>query len=411
MGIFFKQTIHDVNLRGLTVLVRVDYNVPLTATGGITSDLRIRASLSTLRYLLEQRCKIVLMSHLGRPKGVDPAYSLRPVARRLAELLGRPVQFIDGCVGDQLRQAVRHMAAGDVLMLENLRFYDEESRDDMVFARAIARAVRPDYFVQDGFAVVHRAHASTHAITLYVPGLAGDLLVHEYTTLTAVMSRPARPLVAIIGGVKIADKIALIERLIDKADTILIGGAMANTFLAYRGHRMGHSTIEPDQEQVLAAIYRRAADKVGEEQVDQFLRLPSDVAVAPSPETVGDRREVSVDEIGEHEMALDIGAETMAQFVSVIASAKTVIWNGPLGYSTNPLFARGSARIAEAIVQNRGVTSIIGGGDTAEFVLGWDGHDGKQFSHISTGGGASLELMSGKKLPGVESLLDAHGLK
>lgn len=411
MGRFFKQTIHDVNLRGLTVLVRVDYNVPLTATGGIASDLRIRASLPTLRYLLEQRCKIVLMSHLGRPKGADPTYSLRPVARRLAELLGWPVQFIDGCVGDKLRQAARHMAAGDILMLENLRFYDEESRDDMVFARAIARAVRPDYFVQDGFAVVHRAHASTHAITLYVPGLAGDLLVHEYTTLTAAMSRPARPLVAIIGGVKIADKIALIERLIDKADTILIGGAMANTFLAYRGYGMGHSTVEPKQEQVLAAIYHRAAEKVGGERVDQFLRLPSDVAVALSPETVGDRREVSIDEIGEHEMALDIGAETMAQFASVIASAKTVIWNGPLGYSTNRLFARGSARIAEAIVQNYGVTSIIGGGDTAEFVLGWDGHDGRQFSHISTGGGASLELMSGKKLPGVESLLDAHGLK
>ena len=393
MGRFFKQTIHDVNLRGLTVLVRVDYNVPLTATGGIASDLRIRASLPTLRYLLEQRCKIVLMSHLGRPKGVDPAYSLRPVARRLAELLGRPVQFIDSCVGDQLRQAVRHMAAGDVLMLENLRFYDEESRDDMVFA------------------VVHRAHASTHAITLYVPGLAGDLLVHEYTALTAAMSRPARPLVAIIGGVKIADKIALIERLIDRADTILIGGAMANTFLAYRGHRMGHSTVEPDQEQVLAAIYHRAAEKVGGERVDQFLRLPSDVAVALSPEASGDRHEVSVDGIGDDEMALDIGAQTMAQFASVIASAKTVIWNGPLGYSTNPLFARGSARIAEAIVQNHGVTSIIGGGDTAEFVLRWDGHDGKQFSHISTGGGASLELMSGKKLPGVESLLDAHGLK
>ena len=411
MGRFFKQTIHDVNLRGLTVLVRVDYNVPLTTTGGIASDLRIRASLPTLCYLLEQRCKIVLMSHLGRPKGVDPAYSLRPVARRLAELLGRPVQFIDGCVGDKIRQAARHMAAGDILMLENLRFYDEESRDDMVFARAIARAVRPDYFVQDGFAVVHRAHASTHAITLSVPGLAGDLLVHEYTALTAAMSHPARPLVAIIGGVKIADKIALIERLIDKADTILIGGAMANTFLAYRGHRMGHSTVEPDQEQVLAAIYRHAAEKVGSERVDQFLRLPSDVAVALSPEASGDSHEVSVDGIGDDEMALDIGAETMAQFASVIASAKTVIWNGPLGYSTNSLFARGSARIAEAIVQNHGVTSIIGGGDTAEFVLGWDGHDGKQFSHISTGGGASLELMSGKKLPGVESLLDAHGLK
>lgn len=411
MGKFFKASMHDVNLCGRTVLVRVDYNVPLTGKGKISDDLRIRASLPTLLYLQEQRCKIVIISHLGRPKGRDARYSLAVVAEHLAKLLHHPVRFVDDCVGDKVRQAVRAATPGDIVLLENLRFYAEEEADDMTFARAVVKATGADYFIQDGFAVTHRAHASTRAIALCLPGLAGDLLVREYEALTKVMMRPKRPLVAIVGGAKIADKIELIERLIDRADTILIGGAMANTFLAYRGHEMGASKQESDQRAVLARIYERAEAKVGADRVDDFLVLPRDVAVASSPESDEPRREVTVDSLAADDMALDIGTRTIEQFTAVIREAHTVLWNGPLGFTEQERFAIGSARVAMAIAQHPKLTSVIGGGDTADFILKWDGNDGANFTHVSTGGGASLELMSGKKLPGIESLLDAHGVR
>lgn len=409
MGRFFKQTIRDIQVCHRTVLVRADYNVPLDNQGGIADDLRVRASLPTLRYLLGRNCRVVVISHLGRPKGKQSALSLAPVAARLAELLGRPVQFVDDCVGPKVRQAVRCMASGQVLLLENLRFYAEEELNDQTFAQAIARAVRPDYFVQDGFGVVHRAHASTQALTAYLPSVAGLLLEKEVTTITQTLRTPKRPFVAVVGGAKVSDKIGVLERLIATADTVLIGGAMANTFLAYRGHQMGASSIEAGQEKVLEAIYRAAAQKVGAAAVDDFLLLPTDVAVAQAVDAT-ERRELRVDDLVSDDMAFDIGTETIDRYTAKLTQAQTVVWNGPVGYSTNPVFAIGSARLALAIAQRPSITSVICGGNTAEFILRWDGHDGASFTHVSTGGGASLELIAGLPLPGVESLLDAYGL-
>lgn len=407
---FFKETIRDVDLRGRTVLVRVDYNVPLTSEGDVSDDLRIRASLPTLQYLLDQNCKIVVMSHLGRPHGRQKKYSLAPVAAHLADLLGRPVRFIDDCVGDKVRQMVRYGRRGSITLLENLRYYAEEEADDLTFARSIAKATGAEYFVQDGFGVVHRKHASTHAITMFIPGVAGLLLEKEYMTIVQVVKRPHHPLVAIFGGAKVSDKIGLIHRLMKKADTVLIGGAMANTFLDYKGYDIGSSKAEIDQKPVLDEIYKEASQKVGASKVDDFLRLPIDVAVAREPRSNSVRREVELDGVRQDEKILDIGTQTIENFADVISRAKTVIWNGPLGYAEAEPFSIGSARIAMAIAQNQKATSIVGGGDTADFVLKWDGHDGASFTHVSTGGGASMELMAGKKLPGVESLLDAYGL-
>lgn len=405
---FSKQTIRDVPLEHTTVLVRADYNVPLTTDGQIADDLRIRASIPTLQYLLDRGCKVVVMSHLGRPEGRDKTLSLEVVGERLAQLLQRPVHFIDDCIGDRVHQVVKRAPRGSVVLLENLRFYKEEEADDHEFAKKIAKATAARYFVQDGFGVVHRAHASTHAITLYIPGVAGLLLEREYDIITHAMSEPKRPLVAVMGGAKVSDKIEIIERFISVADTVLIGGAMANTFLANKGIKMGKSKVEPDQSSVIQAIYKAAADKVGADKLEEFIMLPVDVAVAPDLTGKQDRRVVSASDIADDELALDIGDQTIERYCQVIAGAGTVIWNGPVGYSTLPVFAHGSARIAMELATHPGVTSIIGGGDTAEFVLKWDGHDGQSFTHVSTGGGAGLELMAGEKLPGVESLLDGR---
>lgn len=407
---FFKQTIKDVDVERRSVLVRVDYNVPLNKDGTIADDLRIRASLPTIKYLLDHQCRLILMSHLGRPEGRDSKYSLAPVAARLAELLGRSVMFVDDCTGDKVRQIVRHSPCGSILLLENLRFYSEEEADDMSFAKSIAKSTGAAFFVQDGFGVVHREHASTHAITLCLPSFAGLLLEKEYTTISRAMDMPSRPLVAVIGGAKVHDKIDLIRRLIHKADRILIGGVMANTFLKFKGYKVGKSVIDEGQEETLREIYRLAAEKVGPEGVDDFLVLPEDVAVGENTEDSNPRRrEVSIDKIGDNDMALDIGSQTIDHFASIIKKAGTIVWNGPVGYSSIKTFSYGSARTALAIAANSSAISIVGGGDTADFVLDWDGNDGASFTHVSTGGGASMELMAGKKLPGVESLLDAYG--
>ena len=405
---FFKKTIRDIPLTGKTVLVRADYNVPLTPDGKISDDLRIRASLPTLTYLLDHGCKVVIMSHLGRPEGTrNMKYSLGPVAERLATLLGREVRLADDCKGDRAYQVAKKATPGVVVLFENLRFHAEEEANDENFAKAIAKASGATYLVQDGFGVVHRAHASTEAITHFLPSVAGLLLEKEYTMLTRSVESPARPLVAILGGAKVSDKITIIERFVDKADTLLIGGAMANTFLEYRGKAVGASKYEPNQHEVLDQIYAAARAKVGEGAVDDFLLIPSDVAVARHIDEDEPRRIVSVDAIGPDDIALDIGDNTIDRYVKVLERAGTVIWNGPVGYSELDNFAHGSARIALALASRPNVTSIVGGGDTADFVLKWDGHGGASFTHVSTGGGAGLELMSGKKLPGVEALLDA----
>jgi len=404
---FFKLTIRDVPLDNKTVLVRADYNVPLNAKGEIDDDLRIKASLPTLRYLLDHGCNVVVMSHLGRPSGRDTKLSLEPIGIRLSELLGHPVQFVEDCIGDKVVQAVKKSPKGTVTLLENLRYYSEEEADDDGFAKKIALATTARYFVQDGFGVVHRAHASTHAITMHIPSVAGLLLEREYRTITDAMRIPKRPLVAVMGGAKISDKIAVIERFVAVADKIIIGGAMANTFLAYRGVAVGASMYEADQTETLNRIYQAVRAKVGD-AVDDFLILPTDVAVAAEISARSHRKNVGLNQVATNEKILDIGDQSIEKMIEEIATAKTVIWNGTLGYAELPAFAHGSARLSLALATQPQTTSIIGGGDTADFVLKWDSADGASFSHVSTGGGASLELMAGEKLPGIESLLDAH---
>jgi len=403
---FFKRTIKNVPINRKTVLVRADYNVPLNKQGEISDDLRIRASLPTLEYLIEHHAKVVIMSHLGRPEGRDKSQSLEPIATRLSELLGRNVIFVDDVIGDKVIQAVKKAPADAVILLENLRYYTEEEANDEVFAENIAKSTGARYFVQDGFGVVHRAHASTDAITRFIPSVAGLLLEREYVTITGAMETPKRPLVAVMGGAKISDKITVIERFVGVADRIVIGGAMANTFLKYKGHHVGASMVEDGQEPVLDGIYSAAHHK-SDGHADEFILLPDDVAVAKDISDTAKRRNVKLGEVAEDDRILDVGDQAIENIVEAIKGAGTVVWNGTLGYAELPEFAHGSARLALELATHPETTSIIGGGDTADFVLKWDGGTGESFTHVSTGGGASLELMAGKKLPGVESLLDA----
>lgn len=404
---FHKQTIKTVPLQGKTVLLRADYNVPLADDGSIADDFRIRSSLATIEYLLKENCKVVIISHLGRPEGRESRFSLELVASRLSELLGKSVLFVDETVGDKVRMAVKKAPGNSVIMLENLRFDPGEESNDENFARQICLDTGARYFVQDGFGVVHRAHASTDAITHFLPSVAGLLLEREVGSIDRAMERPGRPLVAVMGGAKVSDKISLVRRFVEIADRIVIGGAMANTFLAYKGYEMGKSILETGQEEVLSEIYGRVAEKVGMDKVDDFIILPSDLAVATEISPEEPRRVVAIDAVSENEIALDLGENSIEKVAEVIQGAKTVVWNGTMGYAELTNFSHGSARLALALATSSETTSIIGGGDTADFVLRWDGGEGKSFSHVSTGGGASLELMAGEKLPGVESLLDA----
>lgn len=407
---FYKQTINDVPLDGQIVLVRADYNVPLLKSGKIADDFRISQSLPTIKNLIERRCRIIICSHLGRPEGkVDPSLSLAQIAENLSELLGQLVQFVPDCVGDVVLQAAKKMSPGQVLLLENLRFHPQEEANDPDFAKSLAKDTRADYFVQDGFGVVHRAHASTQAITHFLPSVAGLLLQKEITAITAAMENPKRPLVAVLGGAKVSDKLKLVERFVDLADQLIIGGAMANTFLKYKGLPIGKSLHE-DMPHELASIYAKALSKtVDGRSVDDFILLPSDVVVSPDLDG-SDKRRLVVDAhaITSDEYIVDIGSQTIAAMLNKIAGAGTVIWNGTLGLAEYSVFAEGSARLAQALADAKGqTTSIIGGGDTADFVLHWDKQKGASFDHVSTGGGASLDLMAGKKLPGVEALMDS----
>lgn len=407
-GGFPKKTIATTPLDGAVVLVRADYNVPLATDGSIKDDYRLRASIPTLSALLARGCTVVIMSHLGRPDGkAVKKYSLEPVAKHLSELLGHQVLFVPACVGDVVSVATKNARKGSVLLLENLRFHAEEEANDTSFAARLAADSHASYFVQDGFGVVHRAHASTDAITHMLPSVAGLLLEKEYTTLTTAIRAPKRPMVAILGGAKISDKIELVERFVEIADKVVVGGAMANNFLKYRGFPVGKSLVETGVDATIKAIYAAVQKKVGKESIDEFLLIPEDVAVAKSLDAddrrvVIDRREVRPDEI-----ILDIGPMTMAAIDQEVVGAKTVVWNGTLGYAELPQFAYGSARLALTLATHQDITSIIGGGDTADFVLHWDAKNGDSFSHVSTGGGASLELMSGRSMPGVKALMDA----
>ena len=403
---FFKRTVRDVPVKNKTVLVRADYNVPLNSHGAISDDLRITASLPTLQYLLDHNAKVVIISHLGRPEGKEKKYTLKPVAKRLSELLDQNVVFVEDCIGDTVVQAVKKAPNGSVILLENLRYYKEEEANNASFAEKIAKSTGARYFVQDGFGVVHRAHASTEAITHCIPSVSGLLLEREYATITEAMSSPKRPLVAVMGGAKVSDKITVIEKFVGIADTVIIGGAMANTFLKYKGHHMGASKIEEGQEKVLDSIYLAAHKKLTT-SIDDFIILPSDVAVSAEISDKAVRKNIKLGNLDEKDIAMDIGDESIDRLVEEVSKAGTVIWNGTLGLAEYPEFAHGSARLALSLATQPQTTSIIGGGDTADFVLKWDGKGGVSFTHVSTGGGASLELMAGKKLPGIQSLLDA----
>ncbi|HEX8390367.1 MAG TPA: phosphoglycerate kinase [Candidatus Saccharimonadales bacterium] len=406
-GAFGKRTIRDVPLDGAIVLVRADYNVPQADDGSIDDDFRLKASLPTLRYLIARQCRVIICAHLGRPEGQnDDRFSLESVAERLGQLLGQPVRFVPDCVGDRVTQAVKRTRPGEVVLLENLRFHAEEEANDPVFAKALATSSGATYFVQDGFGVVHRAHASTDAITHYLPGVAGLLLEREVLAIHGALEKPKRPLVAVLGGAKVSDKIEVVERFIALADHIVIGGAMANTFLAYKGLPVGTSKCETDMNGVMKKIYTAAEKKVGQAAIADFLLLPTDVAVAASPSATARRTVVTVQEVSDSEMILDIGPSSIDRAVAVVQAAGTVVWNGTLGYAELPQFAHGSARVALALATHPDVTSVIGGGDTADFVLDWDGANGASFSHVSTGGGASLDLMAGKPMPGIDALLD-----
>jgi phosphoglycerate kinase len=387
--------VNDLNVRGKAVFCRVDFNVPLDDKGVIRNDTRIRASLPTIRLLAEGGARLILCSHLGRPKGKpDPKMSLRPVAVRLSELLGRDVLFAPDCIGPEVEALKAGLRAGQVLMLENVRFHDEETKNDPAFARQLASGI--DIFVNDAFGSSHRAHASVVGITDYVPCLAAGMLMKtEVDYLRKALISPAKPYVAILGGAKAEDKIPVIENLLNLADHILIGGAMAYTFLKAKGFDVGKSLVEADKLEIAAKILQDAAAK----GVD--LRLPSDHVLAASIESGTVAGTVDSYPVPADFMGVDIGPRTVAEYAGIIARAKTIVWNGPLGVFEVPAFAAGTIKIAEAVAAS-GAMSIIGGGDSIAAVD--KAGVAAKITHISTGGGASLEFLAFNTLPGIDAL-------
>jgi 3-phosphoglycerate kinase len=404
---FTKKTIKDVPLEHCTVLVRADYNVPLNEDGTIGDDYRMTQSLPTLHFLIKAKCKIVIMAHLGRPKGhIDKKLSLEPIAAHLSDLLGKKVTFVPHCIGDQVRVAVKQAKPGDVLLLENVRFHAGDEENDPKFAKQLADSSQAKYFVQDGFGVVHRAHASTEGVTHYLPSVAGLLLEKEVSTITGTMKNPQRPLVAVLGGAKVSDKITVIQRFVQIADQIIIGGAMANTFFKYRGWEIGKSVHEPGEEALIERIYADARHKVGD-RVDDFILLPTDVAVAPAIAPHQKRTIVDAQKVHKDDYILDLGPTSTEVMLAHIKNAATVVWSGTLGYTEEIVFAYSSAKLATALAAQKSHTfSVVGGGDTADFVLHWDKKGGGSFGLVSTGGSASLELMAGQVLPGIAALIN-----
>lgn len=391
-----KKTVKDIQLTGKRVLVRVDYNVPMNDKGEITDFIRIEASLPTLHYLLDQGAAVILMAHLGRPKGkVNPKFTLKPVAEALSQLIHRPVQFCPDCVGKDAQDAAAQLRNGDILLLENLRFHPEEEKNDPHFAQELAAL--GDVYVNDGFGVSHRAHASVEAVTHYLPAVAGFLLEKEIAYLGNAVDKPQRPFAAIIGGAKVADKIAVIRSLIKKADVILIGGGMANTFLAAKGYNLGKSLVEKESMGIAKDLLAEAAA-----QKTKML-LPVDLIMAASFSNEADHEAEDLDALNPDYMALDIGPKTAELYAQTLAGMKTIVWNGPMGVFEMPNYAEGTRRVAEAMAASDGIT-IVGGGDSAAAVKQMGLAD--KMSHVSTGGGASLEYLEGKVLPGLAALDD-----
>ncbi len=395
-----KLTIDDIQLKNKRVLVRVDFNVPLDEKGKVANDKRIVASLPTIKKILQDGGKAILMSHLGRPKGKRvPEMSLAPVAKRLEQLLGKPVKFINDCIGPEVEKAVSELKSGECLLLENLRFYEEEEKNDPEFAKKLASL--GDVYINDAFGTAHRAHASTDGVTKFFKQCAaGYLMQEELKFLGMALADPQRPFVAILGGAKISGKIDVITNLMDKVDTILIGGGMAFTFYKAMGKEIGKSLLESDKIDLAKEILKKSEEK----KVN--FKLPQDVVVAPEAKEDAPIQVVEKDAIPSDMQGLDIGPKTLKQFAEVLEKAKTVVWNGPMGVFEVSKFAEGTIKIAQELakITEQGATTIVGGGDSASAVAKAGLKD--KLSHISTGGGASLEFLEGKILPGVAALTD-----
>ncbi len=396
MTAFAKRTIRDVDPSGKKVLVRVDFNVPLE-DGRVADDTRIRAAMPTIRYLLEHGAAIALCSHLGRPKGPDPKLSLEPVAWRLGELVERDVRLLPDSVGPGVHEAITRLRPGDVVLLENVRFHAEEEKNDPAFAKALASGY--DLYVNDAFGAAHRAHASTEGVAKILPAYAGLLLEKELLALGGLVSAPARPFLAIIGGAKVSSKIDVLRALLARVDALAIGGGMANTFLLATGHEIGRSLAEPDRSGEARAILDDAK-KQGKRVV-----LPVDVVCAPSVDEAGARAATTkgIDDVSDDLAIVDIGPRTIERYADEIGRAKTIFWNGPVGVFEIPAFATGTKRVAELLATSGAVT-VVGGGESVQAVEELGLAD--KMTHVSTGGGASLELIEGKTLPGVAVIPD-----
>jgi len=391
-----KKTIDDVDVRGKRALVRVDFNVPQDEHEAITDDTRIRAALPTIQALLERGAAVILMSHLGRPKGKpNPQYSLAPIARRLSELLDQPVALAPDCVGSETSAMAGALQPGQVLLLENLRFHPEEEANDPAFARELAAL--GDVYVNDAFGAAHRAHASTAGVTAYLPAVSGYLMQKELAALGDALDNPARPFAAVIGGAKVSSKLAVLQHLLARVDLLLIGGGMANTFFVAQGYSVGASLLEP----ALVDTARGLLDDA--KRAGAQIVLPTDVIVAEEFKADAPHRAVGVAEIPPDWTIMDIGPKTQSIFTHALSSCRTVLWNGPMGVFEMAPFAEGTRAVARAVAES-GATSIVGGGDSVAAVeqMGLAG----KMSHVSTGGGASLEFLEGKTLPGVAALQD-----
>lgn len=390
-----KRTVRDIDVKGKKVFCRVDFNVPMNE-GRITDDTRIRAAIPTIQYLLEQGAKVILASHFGRPKGkVVEEMRLSAVAHRLSDLLGKKVEKTEQVIGDEVTAKVNALKDGEALLLENVRFLPGEEKNDPELAKQFAALA--DIYVNDAFGTAHRAHASTEGIGHYIPAVAGFLMEKELEFMGGALSNPVRPFTAIIGGAKVKDKIGVIESLLTKVDNLIIGGGLANTFIKALGYDVGASLLEEDKVELAASFIQQAKEK------DVHFYIPVDVVVADRFANDAETKVVSVDAIPAGWQALDIGPKTVEQYESVIANSKTVVWNGPMGVFEMESFMKGTESVAKAMVHVHG-TTIIGGGDSVAAVEKAGVAD--QMTHISTGGGASLEFMEGKALPGVTILQD-----
>ncbi len=391
-----KKMIRDVDVKGKRVLMRVDFNVPMNEKGEIVDDKRITAALPSIEYLIENEAKVILMSHFGRPKGqVVESMRMDPIATHLAKLLDKPVKKLDDCIGEEVQNAVNKMKNGDVILLENVRFHQEEEANDQAFAKQLAAL--GDVYVNDAFGTSHRAHASTAGVAQYLPAAAGFLMEKELEFLGQAVNNPKRPFLAILGGAKVKDKIAVIESLLNKVDILIIGGGMAYTFLKAKGYEVGNSLLDKERVEFCRGIMQQAEAK------NVKLLLPVDVVAAKEFAADAENKIVAADNIPGNWQGLDIGPKTISLFSEAINEAATVVWNGPMGVFEWPAFASGTNNIAEALAKSKAIT-IIGGGDSAAAVE--QAGLAHEITHVSTGGGASLEFLEGKELPGVASLND-----